>query len=169
MVKFGPTGMKWLKIIHLVLMVFFLGGILSSFALSFTLNLASFDATYSTYRSLIIISDNIVRNGAVGTLILAVVYGFFTTWGFFKHRWLTVKWILFIGQTFLGIFMVDRLMVANMAFLESEKALALNNPVFLQNHFLRQYIVMAQIAITLCIVIISVIKPWRSKRRAQAA
>lgn len=159
--------MRLLKILHLVLMVLFLGGILSSIALSLTTNLANFDVTYHTYKSLIIISDNIVRNGAVGTLLLGVVYGFFTTWGFFKHKWLTVKWIIFIVQTFLGIFMVDRLMVANMALLESEKAMALNNPVFLHNHFLRQYIVIAQIALTLFIVIISVIKPWRSKRKAQ--
>lgn len=80
--KIGPLGMKWLKIIHLFLVVLFLGGILSSFALSWNLDVSSFEDARIGYRSLIIISDHIVRYGAIGTLILAFIYGFFTTWGF---------------------------------------------------------------------------------------
>jgi hypothetical protein len=141
----GPVAMKWLKILHLFLVALFFGGILSSLALTLRLNLSSFDEVYSAYNSIMIISDHIVEYGAQGTLILGVVYGVLTTWGFFKHKWLTVKWVVFIAQTFAGILVVDKLMVANMTLLETERSAALSNPIFLQNHFLRQAVVIAQI------------------------
>jgi hypothetical protein len=167
--KIGPTGMKWLKTAHLVLVVFFLGGILSSLALNWSIDLRNYEQTRTTYEGLGIISDQIIRYGAVGTLILAFVYGFFTTWGFFKHRWLTVKWVLFIAQTFIGILIVDRRIVANVVLLETENAAALSNPVFLSNHVFRQYFVIGQIAVMLIIIAISVFKPWRNKRKPIAA
>lgn len=164
MKKLGPACTKWLKIIHIILVALFFGGIMSSVALTFGLKLAAFDETFETYKSIVAISDNIVRIGAVGTLLIGFVYGFFTNWGFFKHRWITVKWILFVIQTLLGIFVVDKLMMANMAILETEKSRALTNPIFIHNHSLRQDVVIIQVIITIVIICISVLKPWKTKK-----
>jgi hypothetical protein len=128
MPKFGPLGLKVLKMLHLLMIVLFLGGILSSFALIMKLDLSNFEEVYLTYRNFSVISNNIVQIGAQGTILLGAVYGFFTRWGFIKHKWLAVKWILFIVQTFVGILIVDKLMVANIALLETEKVLAISNP-----------------------------------------
>lgn len=162
----GPLGMKWLKILHILLAILFLGGILSSLTLTLWLDLSAFAEVYVTYRNLLLISDHVVRYGAQGTLLVGIVYGAFTTWGFFKHRWLTVKWIIFTVQTVLGIFIVDHLMVANMALLTSEGSAALRDPIFLHNHLFRQTIVVVQIVLTLLILIISGLKPWRTKSSA---
>ncbi len=162
--KFGSISLKILKMLHILMLVLLLGGILSSFALFMKLNLSDFDNVYMTYKTFNIISDNVVKMGAQGTILLGAVYGFFTKWGFIKHKWLAVKWILFIIQTFVGILIVDKLMVANTALLETEKILALSNPVFIHNHFLRLYVVIAQIGLTLFALILSVLKPGRSKR-----
>jgi hypothetical protein len=97
--------------------------------------------------------------------MLGVVYGAFTKWGFFKYRWITVKWVLFILQTVLGIALVDRMLTINMAILHADGAAALNDPVFLGNHALRQTVVIAQIAFSLFMVVISTLKPW-GKRKA---
>ncbi|PGY09683.1 DUF2269 family protein [Bacillus sp. AFS031507] len=164
MKKLGPVGMKWLKIIHIILVALFFGGIMSSLALNFGVKLATYDETFETYKRIIIISDQIIRIGAVGTLLVGFLYGMFTNWGFFKHRWVTVKWILFVGQTILGIFIVDKLMMANMAILETEKARALVNPEFIQNQTIRQYAIIIQVAITIFIFCISVFKPWKKKK-----
>jgi hypothetical protein len=161
--KFGSLGLKLLKILHILLIVLFLGGILSSFALLTKLDLSNFNDVYTTYRIFNTISDNVVKIGAQGTILLGALYGFFTKWGFIKHKWLAVKWVLFIAQTFIGILVVDKLMVANLALLETEKVLALNNPAFLHNHYLRLYVVMAQIGLTLLALILSVLKPGRSR------
>jgi hypothetical protein len=158
--KFGSLGLKILKMFHLLLIVLFLGGILSSFALLIKLDLSNFDDVHTTYKTFNIISDNIVKLGAQGTILLGAVYGFLTKWGFVKYKWLAVKWILFIVQTFVGI-LVDKLMVANTALLETEKGLALSNPIFLHNHYLRLYVVITQIGLTLFALILSVLKPGR--------
>lgn len=57
-------------------------------------------------------------------------------------------------------------MVANMKILEVEKNLALNNPVFLQNHTIRQYVVILQIAISVFLIVISILRPWKKKSRS---
>lgn len=164
MKKWNPAAMKWLKIIHIILVMLFFGGIMSSVSINYGMNLTVYEDTLESYRAMVLVSDQIVRIGAVGTLLVGFVYGIFTNWGFFKHRWLTVKWILFILQTLIGIFIVDKLMVANMNLLETEQAMALTNPVFIQNHELRQYAVFIQIILTLFIIGVSVIKPWKKKR-----
>lgn len=166
MKKLGSNGLKWLKIVHILLIVVFLGGIISSLAINSNLDISTYDTAYSTYKSSIIISDYVVRYGAQGTMLIGIIYGVFTNWGFFKHRWIAVKWVLWIAQTFIGILVVDRLMVANMKILEVEKNLALNNPVFLQNHTIRQYVVILQIAISVFLIVISILRPWKKKSRS---
>src|ERR1041385_6930711 len=148
MPKFSSLGLKILKMLHMFLIVLFLGGILSSFALLMKLDLSKYDDVYAAYKTFNLISDDIVKIGAQGTILLGAVYGFFTRWGFIKHKWLAVKWLLFIAQTFIGILVVDKLMVANTALLEAEKSMALSDPVFLHNHYLRLGVVVAQIGLT---------------------
>jgi len=166
--KFGSLGLKLLKMSHILMIVFFLGGILSSFALLLKLDLSNYADVYMNYRIFNIISDNVVEIGAQGTIVLGAVYGFFTKWGFVRYRWLAVKWILFIDQTLVGILVVDKLMAANTALLETENVLALSDPAFLHNHYLRLYVVIAQIGLTLVALILSVLKPGRSRVSAQA-
>lgn len=162
--KFGSIGLKLLKMFHILLIVLFLGGILSSFALLIKLDLSDFEAVAGAYKTFNIISDNVVKMGAQGTILLGAIYGFFTKWGFIKHKWLAVKWILFIAQTFIGILIVDKLMMANIVLLETEQVRALSDPIFIHNHYLRLYVVIAQIGLTLFALILSVLKPGRSRR-----
>ena len=77
--------MKWLKIIHILLVMMFFGGIMSSFALNLGVNFAIYETTFETYKNIVIISDYIIRIGAVGTLLIGFVYGISTNWGFFKY------------------------------------------------------------------------------------
>lgn len=162
--KIGPKGLKWLKIIHVFLVVLFFGGILCSVALNLHIDFTKYDESYLGYKNIIIISDNIVRWGAIGTLLVGITYGFFTNWGFFKHRWVGVKFVLYFIQTIIGIFVVDHLMVANMELLETQKEMALSNPIFIQNHEIRQYAVYFQVLVTIFIFIISFLKPWKKKK-----
>lgn len=164
--KFGSNGLKFLKMLHIVLIVLFLGGILSSYALTLNLNLSDFDQVYLTYKGLGVISDDVVKIGALGTIALGLVYGFFTRWGFTKHKWLAIKWILFIAQTFIGILVVDKLRVVNMALLETEGIAALSSPIFINNHNVRQYVVIVQVALTLIALVLSVTKPGRNRKPA---
>lgn len=161
--KFGSLGLKILKMLHILMIVLFLGGILSSFALLLKTDLSNFEEVYASYKIFNLISDDVVKIGAQGTILLGALYGFFTRFGFVKHKWLAVKWLLFIIQTFIGILVVDKLMVANTALLNAEHVSALTDPTFLHNHFLRLYVVIAQIGLTLFALVLSVLKPGRSR------
>ncbi|CAM3692781.1 DUF2269 family protein [Cytobacillus oceanisediminis] len=165
MKKLGTKATRWLKILHIILVSLFFGGITSSLVLNFTMEMAAYDQTVELYKNVVTISDYIVRIGAVGTLLIGFIYGLFTNWGFFKHRWVTVKWVLFIIQTFVGINIVDELMMENMALLEMEGSKALSNPVFIDNHTIRQYAVYFQVAVTVFIFGISVLRPWKKKKQ----
>ncbi len=52
------------------------GGILSSVTLSLSLDLTTYDETYLGYKNIVMISDHVVKWGAIGTLLVGVVYGF---------------------------------------------------------------------------------------------
>ena len=132
--KFGSPGLKILITLHFLMVVLFLRGILSSFARLIKLDLSNYADVYMNYEIFNIISHNIVKIGAQGIAIVSAVYGFFTRWGFIKYKWLAVKWALFIIQTFVGIFVVDKLMVTHTVLLGTENARALSHPTFLHNH-----------------------------------
>lgn len=166
MKQLSTAGVKWLKIVHLVVLVLMLGGIISSTILRVSLKLTSFDEVLVTYRMLQSLSDNVIRYGAVGLLLTGLGYSILTNWGFFKHRWVTVKWIVFMGQTVFGIVFIDRWMVKNLDLLETDGGAALTNPLFLHNHALVQYGAMVQIAAIIFLVWVSVVKPWRKKAAA---
>jgi len=55
------------------------------------LYLGNFDDVYMAYKTFNLISDNVVKIGAPGTILLGAVYGFFTKSGFIKHKRLAVK------------------------------------------------------------------------------
>lgn len=52
----------------------------------------------------------------------------------------------------------------NMKLLETQKELALSNPIFIQNDEIRRYAVYFQVTISVFIFIISYLKPWKKKR-----
>jgi hypothetical protein len=164
MKKLGTGGLQWLKIFHIVFITLMLGGILSSLALRFQLQLASFDEVNVTYKSLKTISDHIIRYGAQGIIITGLIYSIWTNWGFIKYKWIAVKWIVFFTQTLFGIFFIDRWMVENITMLEIQKSMALSNSAFIHNQSLIQFGAIAQSTLIICLICISVLKPWKNKK-----
>jgi hypothetical protein len=163
MKKLGSNGTKWLKILHIISVTLWLGGITSLLALTLGLQLSDFEEVNAAYRSMKIIDTILVRNGAQGILLTSIIYSIWTNWGFFKHKWVAVKWVAFIAQMIFGIIFLSKWTEANIALLEVEKGMALINPIFMQNHLIRQTGIIIQIAIIVILICISVIKPWRSK------
>ena len=166
MKKFGAKGTKWVKVVHLVLVVLMLGGIISTMAIRLGLKPQTYEEMVVVYRVLLTVSDQVIRYGGIGLMLIGLVYGIWTSWGFFKHRWIAVKWVVFMGQTVFGIAFIDRWMVENFSLLETEKAAALSHPVFLQNEQSILYGATAQIALLVLLTVISVWKPWKKRQGA---
>ena len=46
----------------------------------------------------------VVILGAFGCLITGLIYSSFSNWGFFKHTWLILKWIITVAAILFGTF-----------------------------------------------------------------
>ena len=84
----------WLKIFHLLFVAAWIGGQMSLTLLQIIkYRLALPEHIYGILASINEIDDYVVIGGAVGCLLTGLVYSLMTPWGFFKFRWVTVKWI----------------------------------------------------------------------------
>ncbi|HEU4962241.1 MAG TPA: DUF2269 domain-containing protein [Bacilli bacterium] len=165
MKKMGAKGMKWLKILHIFIVVLMLGGIISSVVIRLGVHPSTYRQTLLVYDILQTVSDQIIRYGGFGTLLIGLVYSIWTPWGFFKHRWVMVKWIVFLAQTLFGIFFIDRWMVTNHSLLQTEQASALSNSVFLHNEMLIRYGALTQVGLLIFLIAVSVLRPWKKAKR----
>ena len=95
-------------------------------------------------------------------LLTGLLYGLFTPFGFFRHKWLTAKWILtcfcfLSGWIFLGSWEQEMLAIAQkMHLTQSDHAY-----LFLKMKHL--YLSILQIGLLIAIYVISVFKPGRKK------
>ena len=164
MKKLNPTGLKYLKIIHLICAIIWIGG---AFALIFNLcfiHPTTPEGLYICSLSIKLIDDLLIIPGAIGLIITGVIYGIWSNWGFFKYRWITVKWVVIIAQTILGIVIGTQWVNTNVYPIENINDYLLNQEVFIRN--VNQTILWGTIQ-TVCLIIviwISVIKPWKKKK-----
>jgi len=71
--------------------------------------------------------------GAIGTFLTALIYSIWTNWGWFKHNWITVKWIICIFGIVYGTFWLGP-WLSEMAHIAKDQGMkALSDPEFLCN------------------------------------
>ncbi len=163
MKKLKGNGIKILKIVHLLLAVMWIGGGLAMILLLLTTSPQESHEMYMRSLALKLIDDWLIIPGAIGILLTGIVYGIWTNWGFFKQRWLTVKWILALFMVLSGTFLMGPEVNGNVYPVQNIPDYTLQNSEFLSN--VSQTILWGVIQITLLVltVIISVLKPWKGK------
>jgi len=90
----GSRGQKWLKGIHVTLVAFSVGAILSMLVLlllkqNFKGGENLFLIDLGIFRLL-----NFLNYSFYGVMLTGLIYSLFTKWGFFRHHWITVKWTM---------------------------------------------------------------------------
>lgn len=163
MPQLKKNGLRWLKLFHLFAACCWIGG-----AMGITvINLLAGSAESGDMLVGIISAGRrvdiwvVIIPGLFGCLLTGLCYGLFTSWGFFRHKWVIFKWAgtlaaFFFGNRFLGQW--------ERALLEMSREMgiaALQNPIFLQTQLLQRYGGVAQIAVLLLLVGISIFKPWK--------
>ncbi|MBN2431387.1 MAG: DUF2269 family protein [Acidobacteria bacterium] len=167
MAMLGPRGYKWLKIIHLFFAALWVGGAFAVLLLIFTLEAAHGMELYGVNRAMRLVDDYVIIPGAVGLLLTGILYATLTPWGWFRHRWITTKWIVNIYGVMFGTFLLGPWLnsLAPQAF--EQGLAALTQPEYLARlHLLRSWGTF-QFTTILFALVISVLKPWR-KRSALA-
>lgn len=112
-------------------------------------------------RILQIIDDYFIICGAFGSLITGLIYSIWTNWGFFKHRWIIVKWVMIILQMAFGTWALGPCINNNVIIANQLRDAALTDPVFLDNIQTTQIWGTVQTVLLLVLIFISVQKPWK--------
>lgn len=157
----GSKGIKYLKILHLLLAIMWIGGALAMSVLALTGKPETGDELYMFSRMLQVIDDYLIIPGAMGNILIGIVYGIWTKWGFFKHRWLTVKWILTIAQVLFGTFVLGPWINGNVTLTQTLGPDILSSADYFNNLQMTRVWGTIQTTILLSFIIISVLKPWK--------
>ncbi len=110
------------------------------------------------------IDDVLVAPAAIGCLLTGVMYSVFTRWGWFKHRWIIVKWCINVFGVVFGTFWLARWLNTLPPISQAEGMAALSNPIYVQAKTMNLWGGAFQNLTVVAAVFISVFKPWKSRR-----
>lgn len=160
MKKLKAKGMKNLKILHLLFVMIWVVGVIAMTIL-YLLAPQSGDELYMMLRIVRFIDDALVIPGAVLTVVTAIVYGMWTNWGFFRHRWVTVKWIASLAIIIVGTFYFSPILDRSLEIADLGRDGALTDPEIARNGRIALYGGLTQGSALVVLVAISVLKPWK--------
>ena len=160
-----PKEMKTLKVFHLLFIMMWTVGVLMMGLLYWRPSVNSLEFLYNQTTALFI-DYTLVIPGAVLAVITGLIYGLKTKWGFFKYRWLTVKWIVGVAIILIGTFGLHPLALEIIA---QAAAIANESIVFPTNYFgsklpIVNWMALLQAAGLLFLIWVSVFKPWNHKK-----
>lgn len=166
MIKLKRKGLKWLKGFHLIAVSSWIGGALSLILLYFLKkDVNDGQILYGINQSIHHVDMVVVViPGAFGCLLTGLIYSTFSNWGFFKHGWLTFKWIVTIvailfGTFYLGPWETNMMEISGKLGMES-----LVNSDYLYNQRMNLIFGTVQCLILLITVFISIFKPWKKRK-----
>ncbi|NTW69330.1 MAG: hypothetical protein HGB23_05700 [Chlorobiaceae bacterium] len=169
MPKLSKKGVKWLKGFHLIAVGSWIGGAVSLLALYFLKsNVADGGVLFGINRSIHHVDMNIVViPGAIGSLVTGLFYSTFTQWGFFKHNWLTVKWIVTLTAILFGTFYLGPWETTMMEISGKIGIASLTDPAYLYNQKMNLMFGTVQVLVLMVTIFISIFKPWKGKKQAK--
>ena len=135
MPKLKAKGLRWLKGFHLVAVSCWVGGAVALMLLSLLKNgVTDGGVLYGINQSIHRVDmDVVVIPGAFGCLVTGMIFSIFSNWGFFKHKWLTFKWIVNITAILFGTFCLGPWETAMVAISGKLGMSSLANPLYVFN------------------------------------
>ena len=164
MKKLTPKGIKVLKSCHLIFVMIWVVGVITMGVISLS-NPQSGDELYMSFHITRFVDDFLVIPGAILTTFTGIIYGAFTNWGFFKHRWIIVKWIISLTVIIVGTFIFSPWLDTCLEISDKLRDAAIANPDVLHYSGLIFSATVVQSAVLLFLVVISVFKPWKKTKK----
>lgn len=165
--KLSPKGQKILKIIHLASVIAWVGSAIVMNSIRHLVHISDGAGMYYMADFLEAVDMKILVPGAIVCLLTGLLYSLLTPWGFFKHRWVVIKWILTILMIALGTFFMGPLIKENVIIghnLMTATAQAASD-TYWQNVAASAKWGALQICLLAFTIIISVLKPWKKKTK----
>jgi len=167
MKPFGARGQRVLKIIHLITASLWVGGAVTLLLTGLWLGPAESGPElfgYDLARKFV--DDLIVIPGAMGCLFSGLLISWLTPWGFFRHPWVAVKWILTIACILFGTFYLGPIINTQPLTSRELGLAATHDPLYIQRHFSNALGGGIQVLVIIFMVAVSVLKPWKKKTGA---
>jgi uncharacterized membrane protein len=152
-------SLKWLRILHIMSAAIWFGGTICILAVALMCFSSSSEAAFLITAPLIPeLYRRVILPAALFIILQGHIYGFFTNWGFIKHKWVTAKWIF----TILLIPCIGAGAIGQMfSLIEKVKQSGYSSQVYEGNLFL--VFIILQVLIMLLMISISALKPWKKK------
>jgi hypothetical protein len=160
MARLGKNGTKLLKILHYVALACWFGGATTLVLLNRCNEAAVSEGMLPGMNTAAHLADLwVIIPGALGCLATGLAFSLFTPWGFFRHGWLTCKWVLTVaciltGTFFLGVW-EEEMLAASLALGNAALADGAYQAVRTR-HFL---LACAQVGALLLMIVLSVFRP----------
>ena len=166
MKKLGAKGQRWLKGLHVFFACLWIGAGVCLLLMQMGLGATDGNMLYGIDVSMKFIDDFVIIPGALGILITGILYALFTNWGWFKHRWITVKWIICVGGIVFGTFWLGPWLNTLPPISRVQGLGALTDPDYTRARCLNLTWGTVQVSTLLFALAISTLKPWKKKLRA---
>ncbi|MDR1036385.1 MAG: hypothetical protein LBT40_07380 [Deltaproteobacteria bacterium] len=168
MKKVGRIGQRVLKIIHIFFASLWVGGAVTLNAVLLLLGPAETQGELLGYNyAAKIIDDAIIVPGAMGCLITGIIISCLTNWGFFKYRWVIVKYVLTVLCIVIGIVVLGPTVNDQPAITMELGVAAYDDSVYHANFVHCLMGGAFQLTSLLFMVSISSIKPWHQGRKRE--
>jgi uncharacterized membrane protein len=160
MKKMGIKGQKWLKSLHMLFVCLWVGGAVALSSKQFFIAPQNDNNFYGIMATLKYIDDFIIIPGAIGALLTGLIYSIWTHWGWFKHRWILIKWCICLYGVIFGTYPLGP-WLNEMTFLSKVRGLsALADPLYLHHKKMLFFFGTFQALTLIFAVLISALKPW---------
>jgi hypothetical protein len=165
--KLNPKGQRWLKAFHVVFACMWVGAAITLTTKQFFVNPESGGELYGIAATMDFIDIFIIIPGAFGVLLTGIIYSVWTNWGWFKHNWITVKWVICLYGIIFGTYPLGPWM-SSLAHMSKEQGLdALNNATFLHNQKMLMIFGTLQVCTLVFAVFITALKPWKKRKEGK--
>jgi hypothetical protein len=122
------------------------------------------DELYAVNAVLKLLDDFVIIPSATLSTITGGLLCWLTIWGFTKHYWVIVKWLVTLALIVIGTAWLGPWVNAMTAIAQSERLQALQNPLYLWDQQILMIGAIAQTIALLAIIGISVLKPWGRRK-----
>lgn len=164
MKKLGPGGQRWLKGFHSFFACMWVGAAIVLSVKQFFINPSDGGELYGITSTMDFIDIFIIIPGAIGVLLTGLIYSIWTQWGWFKHNWITVKWVICLYGVVFGTYPLGPWM-SDLAHISKAHGLsALSDPTFLHNRMMLIIFGTFQVSTLIFAVFITALRPWKKKR-----
>ena len=162
--RLGYSGVRWLKVFHLLFVSMWLGGAIALTLCLWMLSRHAGPDAHGVNRAMKLIDDCIVIPGALGCLATGFLYSLFTAWGFIRHYWVVVKWVVTLASISFGTFWLGPWLNGMESMTGHIGPQATNEAQYLSYLAGNSRGALAQVAVLTFACYISTFKPWGPSR-----